>query len=405
MQKVAAACGITRAPGMTKRVLSLFTGAGGLDCGFIQSGFRIAEAVEADRIASETYRRNFASNCSQADLRQYIPTTTDVDVVIAGPPCQGFSSVGKNSSNDSRNDLLLIAATLAINCNPEIIVLENVPSLTNVRNRKYLDRVTAHLSDSGYFVDILKIAAHEAGLPQKRIRLFIVAVRNRPFNCQISKHLKSVKLADVLRNLRSEDSHHRPIYHPEGSRHRAIAKKIGPGQKLCNVRAGSKSIPTWQIPDVFGKISSSELKVLEAIRMLRRRNRKRPFGDADPVSQRELNDFLDSNTEDLTQSLIEKRYLRTIDGYFDLRNTFNGKYRRLDLNSLSPTVDTRFGSVELFLHPTEDRAMTVREAARIQGFDDSFWLPEQRSQAFKLIGNAVPPPVARLLASELLTFL
>jgi DNA (cytosine-5)-methyltransferase 1 len=94
------------------------------------------------------------------------------------------------------------------------------------------------------------------------------------------------------------------------------------------------------------------------------------------------------------RALIELGYLREIDDYVDITHTYNGKFRRLAWDNVSPTVDTHFGNASLFLHPDEHRPLSAREAARIQGFSDSFGLTGSRTQKFRLIGNAVPPPMA-----------
>ena len=84
--------------------------------------------------------------------------------------------------------------------------------------------------------------------------------------------------------------------------------------------------------------------------------------------------------------------------FYDLTNAFNGKFRRLKWDQPAPTVDTRFGQPRYFLHPDEDRGFSVREAARIQGFPDAYKFPSSDSIAFRLIGNAVPPPMANAIA-------
>jgi DNA (cytosine-5)-methyltransferase 1 len=99
------------------------------------------------------------------------------------------------------------------------------------------------------------------------------------------------------------------------------------------------------------------------------------------------------------ERLVQGGYLRRVDAFIDLRHTYNGKFRRLTMNGISPTVDTHFGDPTLFLHPSEHRGLTPREAARIQGFQDEFELPVSRARAFRMIGNAVPPPMGARLAA------
>ena len=97
-------------------------------------------------------------------------------------------------------------------------------------------------------------------------------------------------------------------------------------------------------------------------------------------------------------ALTEKGYLKSVEGGVDLVGTFNGKFRRLAWDKPSCTVDTRFGSPRYFLHPSQQRGFTVREAARIQGFDDSYIFAGSEKSQYRLIGNAVPPPLGELAA-------
>jgi DNA (cytosine-5)-methyltransferase 1 len=206
------------------------------------------------------------------------------------------------------------------------------------------------------------------------------------------------KLSSVLSGISDSDINHKPVYHRPDSKHHRVALRIKPGQKLCNVRSGPNSVPTWEIPEVFGSTNSAEKLVLEAIRQLRRTERKRPYGDADPVSVDRLATICASADTQTIDNLRRIGYLRAVGDEIDLTITFNGKYRRLRADDVSPTVDTRFGDIQLFLHPLEHRGMTVREAARIQGFSDSIEFPRNEKTAFRLIGNAVPPPMAFELA-------
>jgi DNA (cytosine-5)-methyltransferase 1 len=177
-----------------------------------------------------------------------------------------------------------------------------------------------------------------------------------------------------------------------------ISQRIGPGQKLSNVRGGERSVHTWHIPEVFGYTTAAECEVLETIMRIRRAERRRDFGDADPVPQTRLKMEFGAKTDRLLKSLIRKGFLRIINGNFDLVHTFNGKCRRFRWDDIACAVDTRFGDPNLFLHPNEHRPFTVREAARIQGFPDSFRFDNSESENFKMIGNAVPPTMAEAAA-------
>ncbi len=194
---------------------------------------------------------------------------------------------------------------------------------------------------------------------------------------------------------------HEPIILKSGSAELQIAKRIGQHQKLCNVRGEERAVATWEIPEVFGKTSPKERRMLVSIRKLRRQVRVRSTGDADPLTIATLKEECGADADLVLARLVEKGFVRRIGRRFDLSHTFNGKYRRLSIAHVSPAVDTRFGTPRYFLHPVEDRGLSVREAARIQGFPDSFHFEGSLAVQFRLVGNAVPPPVARAMAKAI----
>ena len=211
----------------------------------------------------------------------------------------------------------------------------------------------------------------------------------------------SLVLKDIL-GVSEHISNHEPKLLDEQSKDFRIALKIAPGQKLTNSRGGPNAVHTWHIPEVFGRSTKLEKKVLENVLKLRRRVRRREFGDADPVSTKLLASQFGS---EVLSSLVTKRFLRQSGKYHELTHTFNGKYRRLAEDLPCRTVDTRFGDPKLFLHPFEHRGFTVREAARIQGFPDEMVFYGALAQQFRMIGNAVPPPVGKYMAQIAKTLL
>ena len=387
---------------MRKKVLSLFCGCGGLDLGFQNAGFETIAAFDMDRTAVSTFNENFGEHARIADLSGPVELAYDPDVVIAGPPCQGFSTgSGYSRADDPRNSLLLRTCEIIQSIRPKVAVIENVSALGNSRNLGYLADALAALRAGGYHADLRILNAEEFGVPQIRRRLVIVATKlATEFSLNALKaHPSKITLEDALRGIGKTAQSHEPVSLIPGSRDFLIASRIGPGQKLCNVRGSPRSVHTWDIPEVFGATSWAEREILLRLLRLRRSNRKRAFGDADPVSVPELQETFEQTVDEHVSSLIAKGYIRLIGGCLDLTHTFNGKYKRLRPDGFAPTVDTRFGDFRLFLHPTENRAMTVREAARIQGFPDTFKFPTQRQAAFRLIGNAVPPPLAGAIAT------
>lgn len=377
-------------------VASLFSGCGGFDIGFESQGFQPIAAFDIDPHVVEVFNENVARVAKACDLSAQMPTVRP-DVLLAGSPCQGFSTSGKRELNDPRNDLLIRAGMIALHLRPRVFVMENVPAAVSGRHGSRWEQVESLLKADGYNVARVIAEGPNSGVPQVRKRLFLIAwMGSDSIRCE-----PNMKAAPCLsRALAAVGglTGHDPVAMIPGSREKKIATRIRPGQKLCNVRISPAAVPTWAIPEVFGRVSVLERQVLEAIVRLRRRDRRRNFGDADPVLPSKVYDHLKRRCRDDINRLIDVGYLRRVGQYVELKHTYNGKFRRLPLEGASPTVDTHFGDPCLFMHPTEDRGLTPREAARIQGFSDTFIIKSSRPRAFRMIGNAVPPPMASRLA-------
>ncbi len=372
-----------------------------MDLGFEAAGYEVIDAVDHDIEAVNCYNNNLRSTARHLDLRLTFPVPKKrPDVLLAGPPCQGFSTAGGyQNRNDPRNDLLLLTCQMTGKIRPRVLVLENVAALTNQKNASYLEQARQILQGYGYSVELLLLSANEFGVAQRRKRLFIIARSNqRAFQIPAPKGTKLKTVREALAEIPEGSNAHAPSETQISSRCMKIVVRIGPGQKLSNVRASESCIPTWSIPEVFGKTSRSERQILEVVQRLRRTNRRRDFGDADSVLPSQIATTLRRDVSGEIASLLNKKFLKREDVYVDLVNTFNGKYRRLDPDDVSPTVDTRFGDVQLFVHPTEHRALTAREAARIQGFPDKFQFTGSKRTSLRLIGNAVPPPLGKAVA-------
>jgi DNA (cytosine-5)-methyltransferase 1 len=381
------------------KVLSLFSGCGGFDLGFRQAGFQISDAFDLDPVAIATYNSNFRRQATLRDLALgELKPIYKPDVVIAGPPCQGFSTIGKMNRDDQRNDLFVKSCQIAVSTRPKVIVIENVPAIASSKFGAILEEALQTLREANYYVQCKIIAGEELGLAQRRRRFFLVGRElNAPFEIRFRKRPSST-VSDALKglaNISKIDSKEFALSRD----YQRIAERIGPGQKLCNVRSGENSVHTWDIPEVFGTVDLVEKEILESILILRRTERSRNFGDADPVAYHRLKKTIGHDCKRSISSLIRKGYLKMCEDKLDLTHTFNGMFRRLDRNGLSPTVDTHFGNPRLFLHPRKHRGLTHIEAARLQGFPDDFNWPSATQTRFRLIGNAVPPPISRSFAN------
>lgn len=382
--------------------VSLFSGCGGLDLGFVNEGFRPVAAYDNWDDAISCYRRNLGDHIHKADLRDGLPLlpakAANVDVVLAGSPCQGFSTAGRRNIDDPRNSLLESAVRISLQLKPKVIVLENVPGVLYGSHKNYMDGVCSLLREAGYRTETIRLNAESLGVAQKRKRVFVLAWKSGAsptFDIQ-AKAIKTVEQA--LQNC-ADLPNHLPNALVTRSDDYRISQKIGPGQKLCDIRRGKGAVHTWDIPEVFGRTTAKERLLLDALIRLRRTERERDHGEGDPVTIARLVKACAFDVTEPVRILMQKGYLRKIERKIDLKFTFNGKYRRLDPTGTANTVDSYFGDPRYVLHPTEHRGMTLREAARIQSFPDTFVFDEPSRNQFRLIGNAVPPLMARTVAS------
>ena len=378
---------------------SLFSGCGGLDLGFVQAGFSPRLSVDRDANALSVHSTYLGCPVQELDLAASdpaIPRSASVDVLLAGSPCQGFSTLGQRRVDDPRNSLLLVASRLADKHRPKVVVAENVLGALSGEHRLYWETLHNSMRSLGYRTKDFNINSADFGVAQNRRRVVMIAWRTRALDVPDPERMNQVKLRDVL-TIADDIPNHTPVELPINSKHRKISEKIGPGQKLTNSRGGKYAVHTWEIPEVFGKTSKKQQEVLNTILRLRRQERRRDFGDADPVSTAVLEKMFGL---EILDELVQKGYLRKYDEFHDLTNTFNGKYRRLEMDGMSRTVDTRFGDYTSVLHPTEHRSFTVREAARIQGFPDEVVFRGTIKEQFRMIGNAVPPPMAFAVAKS-----
>ena len=380
--------------------VSLFSGCGGFDIGFLSSGFVPRAAFDIDDAAVANYQANIGQHVHKTDLRNGIPGDSNshgADVVIAGPPCQGFSTAGKRRIDDERNHLLTLTGVLALKVRPKVLIVENVAGVIAGDHAKYWIELTDMLRNNGYKTHSISCQASHLGMAQLRKRMLLFAWRTqREVTFQIPQS-PSGTLSDALKGIEGLPNHSPRLLSADSTAIQ-ISRRILAGQKLSNVRGGERAVHTWDIPEVFGRTTEAERTLLELVIRLRRQARQREVGDADPVSISRLAKAFGVPFKRLLQSLERKGYIRRSGNHFDLSNTFNGKYRRLSWNAPSCTVDTRFGDPRYFLHPQESRGFTVREAARIQGFPDSYVFHGDEKAQFRLVGNAVPPPVATLAA-------
>ncbi len=432
-----------RKPGVGKRpptVVSLFSGCGGLDLGFQNAGFDLLYACDSDPAAVNCYQRNVDPRATCEDVRseafhKALDDFIGCDVVLGGFPCQGFSKAGPKAEVDERNLLYLEMKRAVEKLRPRIFIGENVDGVAQNFSGAFLERIRSDFAEVGYKVDYRILDAASYGLPQYRRRLIIVGTSRKAtgefswpapthqamarngekrledpreptlFGGPVPALLPTRTIGDAIEDLLELDApvpdHQVSGRWPE--KYNRIFERIGEGQKLCNVRHAPSSVYTWEVPEVFGPVTERERTVLVTISRHRRHKRYGdiPNGNPLPVAEIERLSGLKIGTE--IEDLLAKNYLKPVRDGYDLKGAMfcSGLFKRPLWDEPSPTVLTNFHNPRYFLHPRRDRPFTLREAARLQGFSDTFTFvggEVSLVDGYRLVGNAVPPPLAYVLA-------
>lgn len=369
-------------------VLDLFCGSGGFSHGFEQSGqYQVVYGLDLlpDRIQTFSKNHEYAlAHCSDIrdisdkNLARICPAPPEI--VIAGPPCQGFSSIRPFrtlTENDARNNLYEYCATVIARLKPRWFVIENVVGLMTNNKGKTLAAVLSLLESVGYTVTWKVLNSAFYGLPQRRERLIVVGNRSgSPFEWPSPTHyLDSRSMA--------------------GNKH---------GQKV-------------EQDSLFGQRLLPAVNIMEAIHDLPElASGEKSSCYRDDIDPTDYERRMRGNVQTLTLHEATKHSARMLEIIRQAGNNrsslppgltnsgFSSSYSRLepDLPSVTLTVNFVHPSSNKCIHPYQDRALTPREGSRIQGFEDSFEFVGTRSQIVKQIGNAVPPLFGKLIGEALL---
>jgi len=327
-------------------VVDLFGGAGAMGLGFEEAGFQIALAVEIDRHPAQTYRLNHpgvpvleasVEDLSADSLREWLPGLNTPLAVIAGPPCQGYSAAGARTVGDRRNLLFRHVSRLAKELRAKSVLIENVPGVHRVNGVTYTERITASLREAGYYT------------------------WEQPITLCASDF-------GVPQNRR-----------------RLFFVGVAPGVTLPTAP------PSTHVPP--GDTASNQY-LPETLTLLERLKDLPTLGSGEGSELLRLPDgriVLNSTAMKHSPKVVAK--IKAIP-----QGGGPISYRRLDSDIARTLVA---GHRALPVHPTEDRAITVREAARIQGFPDSYFFCGPRASQPLQVANAVPPPLARAMAKKM----
>lgn len=383
-------------PGLT--CIDLFSGAGGLAEGFRQAGWSILSANDIDVGSGETFRLNFpeasffespiSSVNGKALLKDAGLKRGQLDCLIGGPPCQSFSyNNHQRSATDARADLFRDYLRIVADLNPKILLMENVPGILTIGEGSILSEIERGLSSLGYETNIKLLYAEDYGVPQARRRVFIVASR-----------IGSVE--DVFPNG-THGPAHKPSVKGSPYIYRWEPRKGSKPKKLTTVWDAISDLPL--IKNGGGKSRSlyrcaARSEFQKSVRACSKHVENHFCINLTDRSLERISWVPEGgNWRDIPRPLLPAGMLRA-----DL-NCHTKRYGRLSRKGLASTIltkcDPHWGA---YVHPTQNRTISVREAARLQGFPDSFrFFSDKIFRHHIQIGNAVPVPLARALGKAL----
>jgi DNA (cytosine-5)-methyltransferase 1 len=359
---------------MTSRkfnVIDLFCGCGGFSLGFEKAGFNVVLGVDIWKDALITFQQNHKnaktieadlSKVSADDLlKEVVYQGQEIDVVIGGPPCQGFSVSGKREIDDPRNKLYKAFVEIVKYIKPKVFVMENVPGLVRLFKGQVKDQILSDFESVGYNVTYKILNAADYGVPQMRKRVFFVGLRKDLFHFPYDYF-----------------EFPEPTHGPNGDLPYVTSKDaIDDLPLLDNNEKGEEGVPYPSKPN-------------NPYQAMMRENSKFIFNHIATIHKEQTRKIISmvpdgGNYKDLPKELWGTRKV-------------NIAWTRMDSKKPCFTIDTGHNH---HFHYKANRVPTVRESARIQSFPDDFIFYGTKTSQLKQVGNAVPPLLSKVLATKI----
>lgn len=347
---------------MNYTMIDLFSGVGGLSLGFEMAGFKAILANEYDESIANAYIKNRPNVKMIINDIKYLPikeTFSDycgnVDLIVGGPPCQGFSQKGQRKSiNDERNFLFRYYYEVVALVKPKYFVMENVPNLLTTENGYFKNEIETLFENIGYKIVADVLNASDFGVPQNRKRAVIIGRLGNYALSMPKPQSAKVTIWDAISDL---------AYLESGEGSEIQEYKYQPQSNYQKMLRDGSSLLYNHIATKHSDLAIERLKLIP------------------PNKGREV-----LPPEHLTKSI------------------YSGTWSRMLKDDVSVTITTRFDtpSSGRFTHPFLNRAITVREAARIQSFPDTFVFHGNKTSQMKQVGNAVPPLLAKAVAQVII---
>lgn len=339
-------------------IIDLFSGAGGFSKGFENAGFEVVMALDNWKDAIDTFNANHTKKTGVCmDIYDYsneqlaeLKKNNEITGIIGGPPCQGFSMVGKRIAGDKRNTLYLQYVRFVEQLRPEFFILENVRGLLTLKGGYFKGEILKRFSDLGYNMTVKVLRACDYGVPQKRERVFFVGLRN-----------------DIFKDIFFE--------YPEPSEH-----IVGTKEALCD------------LPSLDNGEDCTKYKT-EPQNDFQKKMRK----NSHTITNNEITAHTEQ-TKKIISMIPDGGNIKCLpEEYYKVRN-YNTAFKRMNSKEPSTTIDCGHRN---YFHYEENRIPTVRESARIQSFPDDFVFTGTKTSQYTQVGNAVPVLLAEAMGKQI----
>lgn len=357
------------------KVVGLFSGCGGLDLGFKQAGYNIVWANDILLDACETYKLNIGNHIVNEDITKIdLDTIPKADVIIGGPPCQGFSGIGKRDPKDDRSALVYSYLNVVNKLQPQIFLFENVTGIKSSKasdGSKVIDNLQKAFENIGYYINIHTLNAADYGVPQKRKRVFIIGNKiGADIDAPIQTHFDQVTdKKEWITSFEAISDLESPTENGD------IKYKHEP---LCEYQSLMRKDANQTTLHITPYSSPTDKEIIKHVK---------PGG----------------NYMDIPDEVSTKRIM-----YFKGTGGRTTTYGRLDPEKPNYTLNTHFNrpNIGCNIHYEEDRMISIREGLRFQSFPDDFHLISKTQRNYYVqVGNAVPPLLSRAWAEHLLKYL
>ena len=348
------------------KCIDLFAGAGGLSYGLGQVGIEAKVAIEVEKDFCKTFELNHKhsrvidNDIANINFKKLAKEENNkFDVVCGGPPCQGFSTVGSKNEKDRRNSLFWQFLRAVDEINPRIVLFENVSGFKKLYKGVAYDTLISELGKLGYQVKSEILDAADYGAPQHRKRTIVIGYKeDMSFNFPLPTHSKKGNLFTKKYNVLSDAISDLPHLVANDSKASYLKSKTAYQREI----RGDQQVLTEHNCSNYG----DRMKII--------------------ISKIPKN----GSVKDLPQELRPK-------------SCFGNTYARLNNNQPSPTITRNFGtpSSSRCIHPTQNRALSTREGARLQGFPDNYLFYGSKTSKNLQIGNAVPIHLAKAIGKEI----